>query len=119
MATLFRKRESYLIKATRLTVPLDIAPIRVTIDTSDLAMGATIEQRVHKVWRPLAFFSRKFNSVQTLCCTYDRELTAVYSAIREFDYMLEGRDFEVYMAHKPFIHAIQQNPEKMMERQLR
>ncbi|GFU99518.1 hypothetical protein TNCV_784191, partial [Trichonephila clavipes] len=36
---------------------------------------------------------------------YDRELLAIYSAIRHFRYMLEARDFTVFTDHKASAYA--------------
>ncbi|GBN03784.1 hypothetical protein AVEN_53064-1, partial [Araneus ventricosus] len=51
--------------------------------------------------------------------TYDRELLAIYSAIKFFRHFLEGRDFVVFTDHKPFTFAFKQNHEKNSPKQIR
>ncbi|GFY27528.1 retrovirus-related Pol polyprotein from transposon 17.6 [Trichonephila clavipes] len=50
---------------------------------------------------------------------YDRELLAIYSAIRHFRYMLEARDFTVFTDHKPLTYAFRQKSDKCSPRQIR
>jgi hypothetical protein len=51
--------------------------------------------------------------------TYDRELLAAYLSIRYFRHMLEGREFVLFMDHKPLTFAFKQKSEKASPRQLR
>ena len=37
---------------------------------------------------------------------FDSELLAAYSFLRNFRFMLESRDFTIFMDHKPFTHAL-------------
>ena len=76
-------------------------------------MGAALEQRSGDLWQPLGFFSQLFSPAQQKYSTYDRELTAIYEAIRHFLYYLEGVEFKIYMDHKPLVYALQQNSDKM------
>ena len=71
------------------------------------------------IWKPLAFFSRKFSSAQRAYSAYDRELTAVYEAVRHFKYFLEGQSFKIVTDHKPLIYAFTQRSEKASHRQQR
>ena len=70
-------------------------------------------------WEPIAFFSMKLNKAQQKWSTYDRELFSIYSAIKKFRHMLEGRNFRIYTDQKPLIYAFRQNPNKCSPRQLR
>jgi cleavage and polyadenylation specificity factor subunit 1 len=56
-------------------------------------MGAVLQQRVNNTWQPLAFFYRKLNPAQQKYSAYDRELLAIYEAVKHFRHMLEARDF--------------------------
>ncbi|MGR0295470.1 ribonuclease H family protein [Klebsiella pneumoniae] len=47
-------------------------------------MGAALQQSEQGILRPIGFFSRAFNSAQTKYSTYDRELLAIYEAVRYF-----------------------------------
>lgn len=55
-------------------------------------MGAVIQQRI-KEWQPLAFYSKKLSHAQTKYNAYDRELLAIYAAVKHYRHMLEGRIF--------------------------
>jgi cleavage and polyadenylation specificity factor subunit 1 len=91
--------------------------LALVTDASTTSIGTVLQQRVNKVWQPLAFFSRKLNSTQRKYSAYDRELLAVYEAIRYFRHMLEARHFTVFTDHKPLIYAFQQKPDKCSPRQ--
>ncbi|GFU76554.1 retrovirus-related Pol polyprotein from transposon 17.6 [Trichonephila clavipes] len=67
--------------------------------------GGALHQVVDSELQPLAFFSRKLTSSEKSYSAYDRELLAIYSAIRHFRYMLEARDFTVFTDHKPLTYA--------------
>ncbi|UYV69492.1 hypothetical protein LAZ67_6003786 [Cordylochernes scorpioides] len=62
--------------------------------------------------KPLDAAQRKYSA-------YDRELLAVYLAIKHFMHLLEGRQFPVYTDHKPLTYAFQQNLDKALPRQCR
>jgi hypothetical protein len=64
-------------------------------------MGHVLQQRVDNAWQPLAFFSKKLNPAQQKCNAYDRELLAVYEAVKHFRHMLEARHFIIFTDHKP------------------
>ena len=89
-----------------LTHPITNVPIAITTDASDIGLGATLEQYVNNNWQPLAFYNRQLRDAERKYSTYDRELLAIYLAIRHFRYFLEGRTFTVYTDHKPLVDAI-------------
>lgn len=91
----------------------DKADLRLTTDASDTAMGAALEQLVDNTWKPLAFFSKKFNNAQCKYAACDRELSAIYKTVRHFQHYPEGMSFNIYTDHKPLIFAFQQNADKM------
>jgi hypothetical protein len=64
-------------------------------------MGAVLQQRVNNALQPLAFFSKKMNPTQQKYSAYDRELLAVYEAVKHFRHMLEARHFTVF--RKPLV----------------
>ncbi|CAD6213040.1 GSCOCG00011083001-RA-CDS, partial [Cotesia congregata] len=67
----------------------------------------------------LAFFSKKLQpSIQKLS-TYDRELHAVYEAVRHFRHMFEGKHVTVFTDHKPLLYAFQQRTERATPWQFR
>ena len=82
-------------------------------------MGGVLQQQVDGEWKPIAFYSKKLSQTQIRYSAYDRELLAAYSALKHFQYFLEGREFAIYTDHKPLIYAFKQKPEKASPRQLR
>jgi cleavage and polyadenylation specificity factor subunit 1 len=53
-------------------------------------MGAVLQQRIDNAWQPLTLFSKKLNSAPKKYSAYDRELLAVYEAVKHFRHMLEA-----------------------------
>ena len=78
-----------------------------------------LEQNLKGAWQPLGLFSKKLSITQRKYSTYDRELLAIYEAIKAFRYMLEARVFVVRTDHKPLIYAFQRSSHKASPRQLR
>lgn len=117
--TAFVKVRDSLASATLLTHPKPGAPLAVTVDASDFALGAVLQQLIENEWQPLAFFSKALSSAQRMFSAYDRELLAVYAAVKHFRYAVEGRNFVVFTDHKPIIYAFQQKLEKCSPRQFR
>jgi cleavage and polyadenylation specificity factor subunit 1 len=64
-----------------------------------------------------AFFSRKLNTAQQKYSAYDRELLAVYEAVKHFRHMLEARHFTIFTNHKPLTYAFKQKRDKCSARQ--
>lgn len=115
----FNKCKDILSEATLLSHPLPNAQLALVTDASEFAIGSALQQYVNDEVQPLAFFSRKLTPAERKYSTYDRELLAIYSAIRYFRHMLEGRDFIVLTDHKPLTFAFQQKTEKCSPRQIR
>jgi cleavage and polyadenylation specificity factor subunit 1 len=80
-------------------------------------MGAVLQQLVENAWQPLAFFSKNLNPAQQKYCAYDRELLAIYEAVKHFRHMLEPRHFTIFTDHKPIIYTFQQKRDKCSPRQ--
>lgn len=108
-----------LSEAALLTHPIPGAHLAIMCDASDRAVGAVLQQRSGDVWQPLSFFSKKLNPAQQKYSAYDKELTAIYLAVKHFLHMVEGREFTIYTDHKPLTFAYQQKPEKCSPRQFR
>lgn len=53
-------------------------------DASDKAVGAVLQQYVDGQWKPVSFFSRKLKPTETRYSTLDRELLAIYLAVKHF-----------------------------------
>lgn len=115
----FEECKKQLEEATMLAHPSPNAQLSLWVDASDNAAGAVLHQVVGKDFQPLGFFSKKFDSTQRRYSTYDRELLAMYLAVKHFKYMLEGRDNHIYSDHKPLTTAFHQNLDKASARQAR
>ena len=102
-----------------LAYPSASAPMAITSDASDLAVGAVYQQFVGGVWQPLAFFSRHLRPAEPKYSTFDRELLALYLAVRHFRHMIEGRAFTAFVDHKPLVFAMSKVSEPWSARQQR
>jgi cleavage and polyadenylation specificity factor subunit 1 len=67
----------------------------------------------------LAFFSKGLKPAETRYSTFDRELLAIYLAIKHFRYFLEGRNFHILTDHKPLTYALSTRPDRYSPRQIR
>ncbi|GBM94371.1 Retrovirus-related Pol polyprotein from transposon 17.6 [Araneus ventricosus] len=118
-AETFQRCKQALADATLLSHPSPSATLALHVDASDFAIGGALHQVVDSELQPLAFFSRKLNPAESSYSAYDRELLAVYSAIRHFRYILEARQFTVSTDHKPLTYAFRQKNYKCSQRQMR
>lgn len=115
----FEECKNQIANATLLRHPIPNATLSIQSDASDTAMGGVLEQFHNGNWEPLGYFSRKFTNAQQKYSTYDRELQAIYSCIKFFQHMVEGRTLIIKTDHKPLTFAFEQKAEKASPRQLR
>ncbi|KAL7844548.1 hypothetical protein SRHO_G00230870 [Serrasalmus rhombeus] len=115
----FVDAKAALAKAAMLAHPASSAPVALTTDASDYAVGAVYEQWVGNAWQPLVFFSRQLRPSERKYSTFDRELLGVYLAIRHFRFLLEGRQFTVFVDHKPLTFAMSKVTQPWASRQQR
>ena len=101
-----------LANVTLLVHPKPDAPINVTTDTPDVAIGVVLQQYLNGRWCPLSYFLRKLSSTEQRYSTFDRELLAVYCAIRHFRHFLEARESHVLTDHKPLTHSLTSKPDR-------
>lgn len=99
--TAFSSIKEALANATLLAHPKSDAITSLTVDASDVAIGAVLQQLVDGVWQPVAFFSRKLSQTESRYSTFGRELLAAYLAVKHFRHVLEGRQFHILTDHKP------------------
>ena len=76
------------------------------MDASDTHLGAVLQQLLDRSWAPLAFYSKKLSDAEKKYSAFNRELLAASSSLRHFRFMLEGRDFTIFMDHTPLTHAL-------------
>lgn len=115
----FIENKRILRDATMLAHPASDAQLSIMADASDIGIGASIQQSVDGEWQPLGFFSRKLSVAERKYSAYDRELLAIYAAIKHFRFMVEGTNFIIYTDHRPITFAFSQNLEKFSPRQTR
>ena len=115
----FSNAKRILADATMLSHPVPGARIALTVDASNVAVGAALEQLVGDAWRPLAFFSRHLRPPEQKYSAFDRELLALYLAVRHFRYFLEGREFVAFTDHRPIVAAMSKFADPWSARQQR
>ena len=71
-------------EASLLSYPKPDAPTCLMTDASDTAVGAVLQQHFNNTWQPIGFFSRMMTPAETRYSTFDRELLAVYLAIKHY-----------------------------------
>ena len=89
-STAFIDIKTALADASLLVHPTPGAPTCLMTDASDVAVGAVLQQLVDGNWCPIAFFSKGLKPAETRYSTFDRELLAIYLAVKHFRYFLEG-----------------------------
>lgn len=117
MNAAFEATKNSLAKSALLAHPKLDAPLALVVDASQTAIGAALQQWVDEAWQPLAYYSHKLSPAQQKWSAYDRELLAIYQAIKYFRPQIEAREFVVYTDHKPLTFAFQKNSNNCSPRQ--
>lgn len=78
-----------------------------------------LQQKIGNDWQPLAFFSRKLSTTERKYSAYDRELLAIYEAVKYFRHMLEASIFTIFTDHKPITFAFRKKNNQCTPRQFR
>ena len=115
----FQRRKVALAAATGLAHPSARAETSINTDASDTAVGAVLPQCLHGVWTPISFFSRKLLPAEKKYSTFDKELLAMYLAVKNFRYFIEGRKFAIFTDHKPLTLMFNKVSDKWSSRQQR
>ena len=115
----FEASKRALASVTYLHHPVSGAKLVLTTDASSKAVGAVLEQVIDGVHQPLAFFSKKLRQNETKYSTFDRELLAVYLALRHFQHNLEGTSFIIRTDHRPLVTALTKTKDAFSARQQR
>ncbi|GFU65170.1 transposon Tf2-9 polyprotein [Trichonephila clavipes] len=104
--TAFELVKQSLAHATLLHHPMPNAPLSIWVDASDFAVGGALAQFHDNVWQPLAFLSMKISASQKNWSTRPK-LLAIYTMVKRFQHMLEGRTPGFYL---PVLYNIQHVP---------
>ena len=115
----FNHTKQALAEAAILCYPQLGAPLVLTTDASDIAIGAVLETIFSNVPQPLSFYSRTLHKTERNYSTFDKELLAVHSAIRHFRHMLEGSQFTIQTDHRPLVTALTKSGDAWSARQQR
>merc|ERR1712015_452791 len=118
LQTAFDAAKNGLADATMLVHPIAGAPLALTVDASQFAVGAKLEQHVDAMWQPLGFLSRKLRTpTEIKFPAFDRELLGAHLATRHFRYLIEGRAFSLYTDQDALVPAMRQKTEPHNARQ--
>ena len=110
----FRATKAALARATTLNHFQAGAPLALTTNASDFAVGAVLEQQINGIWQPLGFYSSQFKPTKTELLhpmqlqdnqhsATERELLAAYRVVTHFRHLLKGRPFTLFTDHKPLV----------------
>ena len=86
--------KKYILRETLLYLNFN-KPFDIHTDASDLQLGAVISQN----GKPIVFYSKKLNPVQTRYTTTEKELLAIVKTLKEFKNILLGQKINVYTNH--------------------
>ena len=117
--TAFKEIKDALDDATLLVHPKPNAPTCIMADAPDCAVGAVLQQYIDGGWCHITYFSKKLRPAETRYSSFDRELLAIYLAIKHLRHLVEGRDFLALTDHKPLTFALSTHSHKYTSRQIR
>ena len=106
----FVKSKQMLIDAVMLTHPDPQAKLALCTDSSDFAVGGSLEQLGSDgTWKPLAFFSRHLGPDKQKWSTFRKELYACVQSLRHFLPDFYGRHITIYLDHLPLTKSFASN----------
>ena len=76
----------------------------IECDASDTALGAVLAQDLGAGLQPVAYFSRKLRGSELNYPTHDRELMAVFVAVRRWRPYIEGKRTTILTDHRALQH---------------
>ena len=90
-----------LANAKLLVYPDFSKPFLLQTDASDKGIGFVLAQEVDNCLQPIQFGGRVLSETEQRYCVTDKELLAVYYAVKTCEIYLLGHQFLVYTDHKP------------------
>nr|GFB30187.1 DNA-directed DNA polymerase [Tanacetum cinerariifolium] len=95
----FRTLKEKLIEAPILIAPNWDQPFKLMCDASDYAVGAVLEQRIEKHFRPIHYASKTMNQAEANYTTTEKEMLTVVYAFENFrSYLIMNKSI-VYTDH--------------------
>ena len=101
----YNRAKKLLMSATELVHRDTSAPLGLTTDASDKAIGGVLEQRVDNVWQPLGYWNKHLSTDKQKWSVFRRELHAIQQSMRAFLPDFEGRHLIVWTDHKAIVDA--------------
>ena len=88
------------------TEPILIAPninkpFYISVDASDFALGAILEQKMNNKMHPVAYASRTSKGAELRYSTNDKELLAIIFVKDQFQSYIYGKHFTIHTDHLP------------------
>nr|VZI02140.1 unnamed protein product [Spirometra erinaceieuropaei] len=115
----FDKVKAVLAENTLQTHFSPDAPISLMVSASDVVLGAVLQQLIAGHIQPSAFFSRKLSAAETHHSTFEREILAVFLAVKYSWHCLDGRSFTVFTHHKLLSFAPKSTSDKLNHQEVR
>jgi len=97
----YNKLVTALTSAPVLTLFDEDRPIRIETDASDIGMGAALMQQDQQgKWRPVEYWSKKFNTAQQNYHPAEKETCAILYALQHWRHLVFGQQFTVVTDNK-------------------
>ena len=111
--------KSALTSCVALTFPAVDANMTITTDASAHSIGACLHQVIDGDSQPLSFFSRKLSNTERQYSTFDRELLAIFAAVKRWKEFIHGHSVTVFTDHRPIVGAFSNTKPRFSDRQQR
>ena len=111
--------KSALTSCVDLTFPSADAKMTITTDASAHSIGACLHQIINGDSKPLSFFSRKLSETEKQYSTFDRELLAIFAAVKRWKEFIHGHSITVFTDHRPLVGAFHNTKPRFSDRQQR
>lgn len=112
----FEECKTKLKDAVQLANPRADVPLVLRCDASVTSIGAALDQHYGDRLQPLGFYSTKLSEREARYKVYDRELFAIFRAVKYFSHLIEGRELIILTDHKPLTHAFEQKSDHACDR---
>jgi predicted aspartyl protease len=99
----FQALKDAVTTAPTLILPDPKLPYVLTADASGYGIGASLMQDHGKGLQPIAFMSKKLTPAELKYPNHERELLALYRALKEWRHYLYGSEFTLRSDHKNLI----------------